>query len=81
MTGDDARSMVLAYWLDKSAEAIASADAEFAAGRYSFAVNRAYYACFYALSAVLLSDGQKYGKHSGVRAALHRQRRMVFWNR
>lgn len=59
MTDDDARSMVLAYWLHRSAEAMASADAEFAAGRYGFAVNRAYYACFYVLGAVLLSDGQK----------------------
>jgi uncharacterized protein (UPF0332 family) len=72
VTGDDARSIVLTYWLEKSAEAMASADAEFIAGRFSFAVNRAYYACFYALSAVLLAEGQRYVKHSGVRAALHR---------
>jgi hypothetical protein len=71
MTGDDARSSVIAYWLDKSAEALASADSEYEAGRYAFTVNRAYYACFYALSAVLLSSGTKFVKHSGVRAALH----------
>lgn len=35
-------------------------------------MNRAYYACFYAASAVLLSEGRKFVKHSGVRAALHR---------
>lgn len=71
MTDEDARSSVVAYWLDKSAEALASADSEYEAGRYAFTVNRAYYACFYALSAVLLSRGTKFVKHSGVRAALH----------
>jgi len=71
MTSDQARSEVIAFWLERSDEAVASALAELDAGRQSFAVNRAYYACFYALSAVLLADGRKYAKHSGVRAALH----------
>ena len=73
MTSDQARSEVIAFWLERSDEAVASALAEFDASRYAFAVNRAYYACFYALSAVLLAEGRKYVKHSGVRAALHRQ--------
>lgn len=73
MTSDQARSEVIAFWLERSDEAVASAFAEYDAGRYAFAVNRAYYACFYALSAVLLADGRKYVKHSGVRAALHHQ--------
>lgn len=72
MTGEDARSTVIQYWLDKAAEALASAEAEYEAGRYSFAVNRAYYACFYALSAVLLAEELKFVKHAGVRAGLHR---------
>ena len=72
MTSDQARAEVIAFWLGRSDEAIASALAELAAGRCAFAVNRAYYACFYALSAVLLAEGRKYAKHSGVRAALHR---------
>ncbi|MCL4555210.1 MAG: HEPN domain-containing protein, partial [Actinobacteria bacterium] len=71
MTVDDARADVVAYWLDKSAEAMASAQAEYEAGRYTFAVNRAYYGCFYALSAVLLAEDLTFVKHSGVRAALH----------
>jgi uncharacterized protein (UPF0332 family) len=73
VTSDQARSEVIAYWLEKSEEATASADAELDAGRCAFAVNRAYYACFYALSAVLLAEDRRYAKHSGVRAALHRQ--------
>jgi uncharacterized protein (UPF0332 family) len=35
------------------------------------AVNRVYYACFYALIAVLLQVGQQFSSRAGVRAALH----------
>jgi uncharacterized protein (UPF0332 family) len=35
-------------------------------------VNRAYYACFYSASAVLINKGEKFSKHSGVRSAIHR---------
>lgn len=36
---------------------------------YSSACNRAYYACFYAASALLYSKGLSFGKHSAVLAA------------
>jgi uncharacterized protein (UPF0332 family) len=71
MTDEQARREVVRYWLAQAADALASARSEAAAGRFNFAVNRAYYACFYAASAVLLSEGRKFVKHSGVRAALH----------
>lgn len=35
-------------------------------------VNRVYYACFYAVSALLLSRGLSSSKHSGVRSLFHR---------
>ena len=73
MTSEQARAEVIAFWLARADEAATSARAELDAGRHAFAVNRACYACFYALSAVLLAEGRKYVKHSGVRAALHRQ--------
>ena len=72
MTTDDARTAVLAFWGEKAAEALQSAQSEFAAGRLAFAVNRSYYPCFYSVSALLLKDGRKFVKHSGVRSALHR---------
>lgn len=72
MTADEARRTAIDYWLEKSSEALESAKAELAADRCSFAVNRVYYACFYATSAVLLAEGEKFVKHSGVRGALHR---------
>ena len=34
-------------------------------------VNRLYYACFYAVSALLLAKGLSSAKHSGVRALFH----------
>lgn len=37
----------------------------------SFAINRAYYAVFYAVSALLLEEGHRFQKHSGVRAAFN----------
>jgi uncharacterized protein (UPF0332 family) len=36
------------------------------------AVNRAYYACFYAATAALVFEGHKFVKHSGVRSAVHK---------
>ena len=55
----------------KSADALESAQSELRAGRDDFAVNRAYYAAFYAASAVLLAHGRHFVKHTGVRAAIH----------
>jgi uncharacterized protein (UPF0332 family) len=37
-----------------------------------FAASRAYYAIFYAASALLLADGAKFAKHSGVIAHIHK---------
>ncbi|MDP1808801.1 MAG: HEPN domain-containing protein [Actinomycetota bacterium] len=69
---DDVKKAVILYWFEKSQEALSAADDDFKAGRYSFAINRTYYACFYALSAVLIADDVRFVKHSGVRGALHR---------
>ena len=69
-TGNTQRE-VAEYWIGKSDSALASAASELAARRYDFAANRAYYACFYAASAVLLGLGRKFTKHSGVRGAVH----------
>lgn len=68
----EAQQAVIKYWMEKTDEALRSARAEQHAGRLVFAINRAYYACFYAASAVLLREGEKFSKHTGVRAAVHR---------
>ena len=71
MNEDKLKSQVIEYWITKAKEALESAISEKTSGRFLFAINRAYYACFYSLSAVLLNEGQKFKKHSGVRSALH----------
>ena len=64
---------IIRHWMGKAREALASAEAEYLAGRYTFAMNRAYYSCFYAATSVLLRQKRKFSKHSGVRSALHRE--------
>lgn len=60
------------FWWDKALESLQAARRELAADAYSFAINRAYYALFYAVSALLLEEGRRFSKHSGVRAAFNR---------
>ena len=67
------RASLVKYWMEKAHESLSSAGSEFKAGRLTFTVNRIYYACFYAVSAVLIQEGKSFRKHSGVRAALHRE--------
>jgi len=73
MTDKEKKEAVTKYWLEKSAEALESARMEMDAGRLSFAVNRVYYSCFYAVSALLLKHGAQFKKHSGTRAAFHKE--------
>jgi len=62
---------LIGYWFEKSQESLDAARDELKAGRISFSVNRIYYACFYAVSAILLQEELRFKKHSGVRAAFH----------
>lgn len=64
---------IVRYWVEKSAESLDAAEDELKAGRLSFSVNRVYYSCFYIVSAFLLQKDLKFKKHSGVRAAFHKQ--------
>ena len=72
MSGKNQLDVLLKYWADKSTESLEAAKDELKAGRISFSVNRIYYSCFYIVSAALLKDGHKFHKHSGVRAAFHK---------
>lgn len=62
----------LRYRLRRAREALEEANLLLDAGHFATAVNRIYYACFYAVSALLLSEGQTSTKHSGVRALFDR---------
>jgi len=58
----------------RRAEASIQAAEELAArGYYDFVASRAYYAAFYAATALLLSEELEFGKHSGVIASIHQR--------
>jgi uncharacterized protein (UPF0332 family) len=61
------------YRVDRAREAIDEAELLFEAGHLHTYVNRLYYACFYAMSALLLTRGFATSKHTNVRALLHRE--------
>jgi uncharacterized protein (UPF0332 family) len=73
MSPDENRRKAVAFWIEKAHRSLDSAQAEVVAGRVDFAVNRCYFAAFYAATAALLSRGQRFRKHAGVRGALHQQ--------
>lgn len=54
------------YRLQKTKEMLASAKRDMDAEDYASANNRAYYAIFHAMRAVLALDGEDYKKHSAV---------------
>jgi uncharacterized protein (UPF0332 family) len=66
------RKRTIGAYLTRSHEDIETAGLLLANGRYRVALTRAYYAVFYAASAVLLSAGIKRSKHSGVQSAFRR---------
>ncbi|MCP4664147.1 MAG: HEPN domain-containing protein [bacterium] len=61
-------SYPLRYRLKRAHEALQDARLLADAGRWNSCVNRLYYACFYAVSALLLQRGLLSTKHSGVRS-------------
>ena len=72
MSEERAQAEVVRYWWGKALDSVRAARRELAAAAYTFAINRAYYAVFYAVSALLLEEGYHFTKHSGVRAAFNR---------
>jgi len=73
MRSDTPKAQAIRYWWTKATQSLSAARRELAAGDYALAVNRAYYALFYAVSALLLEEGHKFTKHSGVRTAFNRE--------
>jgi hypothetical protein len=78
-TDRERRSVLVRSWTGKAREALKAASLLREAGILDAAVNRAYYACFYSVMAVLSREQKAFAKHSGVRAWLHRE--MVKKNR
>jgi hypothetical protein len=72
MTDAEARREIIELWLEKAADALDSARLELNQGHTTFAVNRLYYSCFYAVTAILLQDGKQFARHSAVRSEFTR---------
>ncbi len=72
MNESEAQEKLIELWLEKAGEALASAELELNAGHTNFAVNRLYYACFYAVTALLLRDGKQFARHSAVKSEFGR---------
>ncbi|MDR2145268.1 MAG: HEPN domain-containing protein [Tannerella sp.] len=66
----DERKAVVAYRLQKAQNAINEARETAKLGYWHTAANRLYYACFYAVTALLLKNGLQANTHSGVISVL-----------
>ena len=62
----------ISAYLERADQSLQAARELVARGFYDFAASRAYYAAFYAASALLLQENMEFSKHSGVIAAIHR---------
>ena len=60
------------YRLERAQESLAETRLLADAGRWNTCVNRLYYSCFYAVSALLVRDGLSSSRHTGVRSLLNR---------
>jgi uncharacterized protein (UPF0332 family) len=63
----DANKELVLYRLQRARETIEDARILAQARRWNPCVNRLYYACFYAVSSLLLQEGLSSSKHTGIR--------------
>jgi len=63
---------LIAHRLERARETLDEARLLLNAGHANATVNRLYYACFYAVSALLLADGISTSRHAHLRSVLHR---------
>lgn len=64
---------LIVYRMECANETVQEARLLFEAGHLRAYVNRLYYACFYAVSALLLTIDKSTSKHSHLRSLLHRE--------
>src|SRR5215831_16219892 len=65
-------SDIVQYRLQRARETLEDARILATASRWNPCVNRLYYACFYAVSALLIRQGLSSSKHTGVRSLFNR---------
>jgi hypothetical protein len=69
----DEEKTLIAYRMERAHEAIDEAKMLFEAEHINLYVNRLYYACFYAVSALLLTKNFSTSKHGYLRSLMHRE--------
>ena len=69
LTEEDRRALV-AYRLERAHETMKEIPYHIENGYYATAVNRLYYACYYATVALLISEGIQSATHNGVKTLL-----------
>ena len=68
----DPKNDLVRYRLQRAYEAFEDVRILAGASRWNICVNRLYYACFYAVSALLIQNGLSSSKHSGIRSLFNR---------
>jgi len=68
----EARETLIHYRIARARETLVEADLMAQTGHWNACVNRLYYACFYAVTALLLQHDLSASRHSGVRSLLNR---------
>lgn len=68
----DSTNELVNYRLQRAYEALEDARILAGASRWNTCVNRLYYACFYAVSALLIQNGSSSSKHTGTRSLFNR---------
>ena len=66
----ESRTLIM-YRLERARESLEEAELLLEKGYANTFVSRIYYACFYAVSALLLTKGLASANHSGVRSQFH----------
>ena len=68
----DSKNDLVKYRLQRAYETLEDARILAKAARWNTCVNRLYYACFYAISALLAQHGLSSSRHTGVRSLFNR---------
>lgn len=68
MTPEEKKQTYIAYRLKRASESLQSAQVLVDSGMYYEALSRMYYACFYAVNALLYQHGMSAKRHSGVQS-------------
>ncbi|KAA6341733.1 hypothetical protein EZS27_010483 [termite gut metagenome] len=68
--GEDSIKALVSYRMQRAQETLKEADTLIKSGFYNAAVNRLYYACYYAVIALLLKNNISTNTHTGVKQML-----------